>query len=478
MSPPNASNDAPAHVGPRGGTLALRGRVLSFDADPADAGVRHAVRFIEDGLVVVDAGIVRTLGEAPKLLRELSPGVPVADHRPHLILPGFVDPHLHMPQTQVIASYGAELMEWLAKYTFPEESRYGDTAVAAEASRFLLDELLANGTTTAGVYCTTHPESVDAFFAEAERRALRMVAGKVMMDRNAPPALLDTAESGYAQSEALIGRWHGRGRLEYAISPRFAPTSTEAQLDAASALARAHPDLHIQTHLSENHAEIVFVAELFPWAKDYTDVYDNYGLVREKALFGHCIHLSERERHVLGEKGGSAIFCPTSNLFLGSGLFDRAATRDAGIEVGIATDIGGGTSYSMLRTLAEGYKVMAMTGQKLPAFDAFHMATRGNAIAMGLGDRIGRIAPGHEADLVVLDTSATNTQRRRMARVETLEEELFTLMTLGDERSTVATYADGRKVYDRATAQRSGLAGRLDQERRDGRGGGEGGDQQ
>ena len=225
-----------------------------------------------------------------------------------------------------------------------------------------------------------------------------MVAGKVMMDRNAPAALLDTAETGFEQSQALIAKWHGRGRLEYAITPRFAPTSTEAQLEAASALANAHPDMHIQTHLSENHAEIAFVAELFPWSKDYTDVYDRFGLVRKTALFGHCIHLSERERQVLGGKGASAIFCPTSNLFLGSGLFDRAAIRSAGIRVGIATDIGGGTSYSMLRTLAEGYKVLAMTGQKLPAFDAFHMATRGNALAMGLGDRIGRIAPGFEAD--------------------------------------------------------------------------------
>ncbi len=477
--PPMDSDADPASAGQHGGgTIALRGRILSFDADPAKAGVREAVRFIQDGLVVVEAGIIRAVGEATKLLRELSPGIPIADHRPHLILPGFIDPHLHMPQTQVIASYGTALMEWLRKYTFPEESRYGDAAVAAEASRFLLDELLANGTTTAGVYCTTHPASVDAFFSEAERRSLRMVAGKVMMDRNAPPALLDTAETGYAQSEALIAHWHGRGRLEYAITPRFAPTSTEAQLEAAGALAKAHPDLTIQTHLSENHAEIAFVAELFPWSKDYTDVYDHYGLMREKALFGHCIHLSERERQVMGEKGASAIFCPTSNLFLGSGLFDRAATLQAGIAIGIATDIGGGTSYSMLRTLAEGYKVMALTGQKLPAFDAFHMATRGNALAMGLGDRIGCIAAGFEADCVVLETTATSVQRRRMERVETLEDELFTLMTLGDERSTVATYAFGRRVYDRATARRPRLARRPDQLPRKTRVVGDGADQQ
>ena len=447
---------------PSGGTLALRGRILTFDGDPALLGER-AVTYIEDGMVIVEKGIVTATGEASVLLRELLPGIPVSDYRPHLILPGFIDPHLHLPQTQVIASYGAELMEWLAKYTFPEESRYGDPAVAEPAARFLIDELLANGTTTAGVYCTTHPQSVDALFAEAERRSLRMVAGKVMMDRNAPPTLTDTAQSGYDQSSVLIARWQGRGRLAYAITPRFAPTSSEAQLEAAGTLAKEYSDLVIQTHLSENHAEIGFVAELFPWAKDYTDVYDRYGLVRENALFGHCIHLSERERQVLGEKGASAIFCPTSNLFLGSGLFDRASVQRAGVTIGMASDIGGGTSYSMLTTAAEGYKVLALRGERLPAFEAFHQLTFGNALAMGLGDRIGRLAPGFEADFVVLDTRATPKQRRRMERVETLEEELFTLMILGDERSTVATYAFGRKVYDRTVRQLSTLPARPEQ---------------
>ncbi len=447
----------------RTGTIAIRGRLLSFDADPAVAGEAAAVRFVEDGIVVVRDGMIVEVGEGPAIARRLDPGTPLVDHRPHLVLPGFIDPHLHLPQTQVIASYGAELMEWLAKYTFPEELRYGDSAVAGEASRFLLDTLAANGTTTAAVYCTTHPVSAETFLHEAERRNLRMIAGKVMMDRNAPEGLLDTAELGYEQTRELIAAFHGRGRLEVAITPRFAPTSSEAQLEATAALAAEYPDLPIQTHLSENDAEIAFVAEAFPWSTDYTDVYERYGLVRPRALFGHCIHLSERERSALAEKGASAIFCPTSNLFLGSGLYDLAASRSLGLKTGIATDIGGGTSYSMLATAAEGYKVLALKGQKWPALEAFHMLTAGNAEAMGIESKVGRLAPGLEADLVVLDSRATGQLRRRMERVETLAEELFALMVLGDERATVATYAMGRRIYDRYQAGTRPLAPKLDQ---------------
>ena len=434
---------------------ALRGRLLSFDADPAVSA--KAARYVEDGIVVTQDGVITEVGEAQAVLKRLPGDVVVSDHRPHLIMPGFIDPHLHMPQTQVIGSYGAELMDWLAKYTFPEESRYGDAEVAHAASVFLIDELLRCGTTTAAVYCTTHPASVDAFFTEADRRQLRMIAGKVMMDRNAPEALLDTAETGYAQSKTLIERWHGKGRLSYAITPRFAPTSSEAQLRATGVLAAEHPDLHIQTHLSENHAEVAFVRELFPWSKDYTEVYERHGLVREKALFGHCLHLTERERTALGENDASAIFCPTSNLFLGSGLFDLAAIRGAGIRVGLASDIGGGTSYSMLQTAAEAYKVLAMNGQTLTAYDAFHMMTAGNAHAIGLEDRIGQLAPGFDADVVVLDCHATPALRQRMARANTLAEELFVLMTMGDDRSVVATYSAGRRVHERHGAAGSGL---------------------
>lgn len=434
----------------RADRTAIRGRLLSFDAEPSlDA---KAVRFVEDGMLLVENGVIVQAGEASDILARLPAEMAITDHRPHLIMPGFIDPHLHMPQTQVIGSYGAGLMEWLATYTFPEEMRYGDREVSDAAAAFLLDELLRCGTTTAAVFCTSHPASVDAFFAEADRRQLRMIAGKVMMDRNAPEALLDTAESGYEQSKALIGRWHGKGRLAYAITPRFAPTSTEAQLTATGVLATEFSDLHIQTHLSESHSEIALVRRLFPWSKDYTEVYERYGLLREKALFGHCIHLTERERAALADSGSSAIFCPTSNLFLGSGLFDLAAVRGAGVRVGLATDIGGGTSYSMLVTAAEAYKVLALAGQPLTAFDAFHLMTAGNAAALGLDERIGRLAPGFEADLVVLDTRATPALRRRMERAGTLAEELFALMTMGDDRAVVATYSGGRKVHERQTS--------------------------
>ncbi|WP_279482046.1 guanine deaminase [Aureimonas sp. SK2] len=436
-------------IHPAGGTLAIRARVLTYHAHPLLAGVDVSHRYIADGLVVVRDGVVEAVGEAGELLPRLDPSMPVADHRPHLLMPGFIDPHLHMPQTQVIGSYGTELMEWLSKYTFPEESRYGDPAVSDAAARFLMAELLRNGTTTAVAFCTSHPQSAESFFTESQRLGLRMVGGKVMMDRNAPPALLDTPQRGYDESKDLIRRWHGNGRLSYAISPRFAPTSTEAQLEATQALAAEHPGLHIQTHLSENHGEIAFVAELFPWAKDYTAVYERYGLVRPKALFGHCIHLSERERTALAEAGATAVFCPTSNLFLGSGLFDRDAALQSGLRTGIATDIGGGTSYSMLTTAAEGYKVLALRGQKLRGHAAFYMLAAGNADAIGMGDRIGQVAPGFEADFVLLDTAATPAQRRRAERVETLEEELFVLMTMGDERNVAATYANGRKVHAR-----------------------------
>lgn len=445
----------------RGGSLALRARVLSYEVQALRPGESPVHRYVEDGLVVVRDGLIEAVGEARDLLPTLDADLPVVDHRPLLLAAGFIDPHLHMPQTQVVASYGTELMEWLQKYTFPEEARYGDPAVADPAARFLMAELLRNGTTTAVAFCTSHPQSAESFFSEAARLGLRMIGGKVMMDRNAPAALTDTPERAHDETQALIERWHGRGRLEVAISPRFAPTSTEAQLEVAGALAGAHPDLAIQTHLSENAQEIAFVAGLFPWAQDYTAVYERYGLVRRRALFGHCIHLSERERGALAAAEATAVFCPTSNLFLGSGLFDRDAALRGGLRIGLATDIGGGTSYSMLRTAAEAYKVLALRGQLLPGHAAFHLMTAGNADAIGLGDRIGRIAPGFEADFVLLDSRATSALRRRMERVGTLEEELFALATLGDDRAVSATYAFGRRLHARGAAPDAPVHGGL-----------------
>jgi len=426
---------------------AIRGRLLWFEADPWQAGEDEAVRYIEDGLLVLTDGLIENVGEAGALLKALPENARIADHRPHLVMPGFIDPHLHMPQTQVIASYGAHLLEWLEKYTFVEEQRYADPAVAAAASRFLLDELLRSGTTSAAIYCSVHPASAEALFSEGEARGMRLLAGKVMMDRAAPQALLDTPQKGYDETKALIDKWHGKGRLSYAITPRFAVTSSEAQLEAAGALAAEYPQMHIQTHLSENDLEIATVARDFPWSEDYTAVYERYGLVRPKALFGHCIHLSERERRALGEAGAAAISCPTSNLFLGSGLFDLAAMRKTHppVAVGLATDIGGGTSYSMLRTASEFYKVLALRDERLTPFEAFHTLTLGNAEALSLDDRIGSFRPGMEADVVVVDSAATPAMAQRMERVETLFEELFVLMMLGDDRSVAATYLMGER---------------------------------
>ena len=443
------NHPADERVGGSDGPFALRGRVLTFHADPAVSG-EGAHWFIEDGLVVIENGLIVHVGETADL-RRAGIDAPETDHRPHLIVPGLVDLHLHMPQTRVVGSHGATLLEWLARYTFPEEARHADRAVSEAAARFVLGECLANGTTAGAFFCTSHPHSADALLAEAGRRSMRVVAGKVMMDRGAPEALLDTPQRAFDETKALIETWTGRGRGEVAITPRFAVTSTEGQLEAAGALAAAFPGAPIQTHLSENEGEVAFVAAAFPWADDYTAVYERYGLVRPRALFGHCIHLSERERQALGEGGASAIHCPTSNLFLGSGLFDWRGVRAAGAKVGVATDIGGGTSYSMLATALAAYEVAALRGHPLGPFDLFHAITRGNAHAMGLGHRIGRLATGYEADVTVLDAHATPALRRRMEAVDGLGDELFALVTLGDDRAVAATYAGGRLAHVRGS---------------------------
>lgn len=426
-------------------TRALRGRLLWFVDDPETAG-EAAHRYVADGLLVVENGLVRAAGEARELLRTLPADVEIVDHRPHLILPGFIDAHIHMPQTQVIASYGAQLMQWLNKYTFVEEQKLSQQGHAEKLSRFFLDELLANGTTTAAVYCSVHPQSAEAFFTASERRNTRMIAGKVMMDRNAPAVLTDTAESAYRDSKALIARWHGRGRQLYAITPRFAITSTPEQMAAAGRLAAEHPDCHVQTHIDENRAEIAFARELYPEAADYADIYRGFGLLGPKSLMGHCIHMTNNEWQAFAETGAVAVFCPTSNLFLGSGLFDWAHARQRGVKVAVATDIGGGTSYSMLRTMAEAYKVLQLQGQSLSALEALHAITRGNAVALGLDNLIGSFEAGREADVVVLDTGATRAMAHRMETVRDLAEELFVLVTLGDERNVAATYVMGERV--------------------------------
>lgn len=418
----------------------LRGRILTFRADPKSFD--DAVIYIEDGALLLSDGMIETLGTWSEVKLKAN-GACEVDHRPHLLMPGFIDMHIHFPQLQIVASWGSQLLDWLNGYTFPAESDYADAQHARAMARRFCDQLVNHGTTTAVAFCSSHRASAEAFFEEAEGRNMRMIGGKVMMDRNAPDALLDTPRSAYDDSKTLIKSWHGRGRTLYAITPRFAITSTPEQMEVAATLATEHPDCYIQTHLSENHDEIAFTAELYPQARDYLDVYQTYGLVGPKTLLGHAIHLKEREIAALAATGAHPVFCPTSNLFLGSGLFDDAGLAGRGIHSGIATDIGAGTSYSMLQTLNEGYKVLQLQNQKLAALDAFHWITRGNAAVLGLEHRIGTLEAGTEADIVVLDPRATPAMALRMEQVQTLEEELFVLQMMGDDRAIAETYVAG-----------------------------------
>jgi guanine deaminase len=423
---------------------AYRASLLHFHADPAFAEDAHT--WIEDGLLVVEDGQVKAAGDYAALAPALPADTPIADYRGKIITPGFIDTHLHFPQTDMIASPAPGLLPWLDTYTFPTERRFGDPAHARATADFFLDELLRNGTTTAMVYCTVHKESVDAFFEASSARKLRMAAGKVLMDRHCPDFLQDTADM--RDSEELIGRWHKKGRSMYAITPRFAPTSTEAQLAATGELARAYPDTYIQTHVSENEDEVAWVGELFPQQRSYLGVYEHHGLMRPRAMFGHCIWLDDMDFARLADTGSAISHCPTSNLFLGSGLFDVARADAARALVSLGTDVGAGTSFSMLQTMNEAYKVARLKGSYLPALRMFYLATLGAARSMQLEGTIGNFVPGAEADFIVLDPKATPLLERRTSHCTTLEETLFALALLGDDRVIRATYAAGNLVHE------------------------------
>lgn len=433
----------------------LRGRVLTFMHAPQGVDDHGSYRYEEDGAILMREGRIADMGEYGAIAPRAGDDVAIVDHRPHLVMPGLIDAHAHMPQMQVIASFGTELLEWLNRYTFPEEARFADPDHASRIAGLFLDELLRQGTTSVAAYCSVHRQSADALFGQALARDMAIVAGKVMMDCHAPDGVTDTPQSGYDDTKALIAKWHGKGRLGYAVTPRFALTSSPEQLEMAGALMREHPDLHMQTHLSENHAEIARAAALYPAAGDYTDIYAGYGLLGPRALLGHCIHLSEREADILSETGSVAVFCPTSNLFLGSGLFDWQGRRKRSrpVRTAIATDVGGGTNYSMLRTMDEGYKVIALNGEKIDPLSSFWQATLGNAEALSMVDSIGTLEPGSDADIVVLDARATPAMALRMERVETLAEELFLLQTLGDDRAVVETYVAGKAMKSRLGPQ-------------------------
>lgn len=437
--------------------LLIRGRLLTFIDEPEGIEDTASYLSVEDGAVLVRDGKIAAVGDYAEVSKAAGIDVEVIDHRPHLILPGLIDTHLHFPQTQAIASYGAQLLEWLNTYIFVEEQKFAEPEHAAFIAGRFMDELLSNGTTTAVAYCSVHPQSVDAYFTAAEQRGMLMVGGKVMMDRNAPDALHDTPQKGYDETKRLIGKWNGRGRAHYAISPRFAITSTPEQMEMAQALVAEHPDCYVQTHLSENRDEIAFATSLYPEAKDYTDIYARYGLLTDKMLLGHCIHLSDREISVLAETGAVGVFCPTSNLFLGSGLFDRDRFDKLGARWAVATDVGAGTSFSMLETMDEAYKVLHLQGQRLSPLNSFYRMTLGNARALGLQDRIGSLHVGADADIVVLDSSGKSAMELRMRTAKSLTDELFILQTMGDDRCVAQVYVAGKAMKGRksVTAKRT-----------------------
>jgi len=430
---------------------AIRASLLHCLRDPGLAGdATGSVEYLRDAIVLLRDGRIERVAPADALLPALGADIAIDDQRGKLLLPGFVDAHVHYPQVDVIASYGTQLLDWLNRYTFPAETAFADRAHADAMAAFFLDRLLENGTTTAAVFCTVHPQSVDAFFTASEARGLRMIAGKCLMDQNAPDGLRDTVATGYRDSKALIERWHGHARSLYAITPRFAPTSSLAQLESMRDLAREHPEVYIQSHVAENRAEVEWVAQLFPERRSYLDVYDHYGLLRERAIYAHCIHLDDADRARMTAAGAAPAFCPTSNLFIGSGLYDLRQALAAGNAVSVGTDVGGGTSYALLRTLGEAYKVQQLRGVSLSPAYALYLATLGGARALSLGERIGSIEAGKEADFVLLDPAATPLLARRTGLRDDPLDVFFALMTLGDDRAVAATYAAGVCVHRRA----------------------------
>ena len=426
-------------------THIIKGQTLTFAATPSE--FRHE----EKGAVVVgDDGSILWTGPQ-SLLPQAFRQSPAEDFGNMLVMPGLIDAHIHFPQYRMLAAPGKDLLDWLSRFTFPEESLYADEHYAARAAEIFLDRLAQHGTTSALVFCSVHKACADALFAAAQRRNMALITGKTMMDRNAIPAVQDDPETGALESSELHAKWHGVGRLRYAVTPRFAVTSSEAQLRLAGELLAALPGSLMQTHISESPREIALVKQLFPNAKDYTDVYDTYGLLGPRSFFAHGIHLSERECGRLSETGSTVVHCPTSNTFLGSGLMSMNHLRrnERPVHVSVATDVGGGTSYSMLATLGEAYKVQMLAGYKPTAFELFHMATRGNAERLGMGDQVGSIETGKMADIVVLDPRATPVLASRQEVSQSLEDVLFSLAILGDDRAIRATYVAGRKVHDR-----------------------------
>jgi guanine deaminase len=431
----------------------IRGAFLDFDGDPFYESEAESVRYLPDGLLVIEGGHIKAFGDYASLNHNY-PNLDITAYPDQLIVPGFIDLHVHYPQTEMIGAYGAQLLEWLNQYTFPTEKKFEDPVHARNIAAFFLDELLRNGTTTAVILTTIFPQSVEVLFEEAQKRNMRIIAGQVLMSRNAPEFLLNDAQTAYAQTKAQIQKWHHNGRSLYAITPRFAITSTAEELRLAGNLKQQFPDVYVHTHLSENLAEIQFTAELFPHSKDYLNVYEDFGLVGDRSIFAHCIHLDDSAFERLSQSGATIAFSPSSNLFLGSGLFKlhQAKSKEMPVKVGLATDVGAGTSFSMLQTMSDAYKVLQLQGQSLSVFKAFYLATLGAAKALSLEDKLGSFDVGKEADFTVLSLQATPLMalRNPNPKSETLAElaeKAFVVVTIGDDRAVTATYVDGNLAY-------------------------------
>lgn len=423
-----------------------RGELLHFLADPAKVALQDSYQYFEDGLMIIKDGLIESIGEANELLSTLDDNIDVTHYKSGLMMPGFIDTHVHYPQTEMIASYGEQLLEWLENYTFPFERQFSDLEHGKNVAEFFLSQLLEAGTTTALVFGTVHKASVDAFFTVAQQKKLRMICGKVLMDQNCPDYLSDTAQTGYDDSKALIEKWHNTDRLQYAITPRFAPTCSTEQLNKAGQLLAEHPSVYLHTHLSENKAEIAWVQALFPDSTSYLDVYDKSKLLGRRSVFAHGVHLHDEECQRLGETNSAIAFCPSSNLFLGSGLFNLQQAQKFDVNVGLGSDIGAGTTFSMLSTINEGYKTQQLRQEKLSPFQSLYLATLGGARALDLEGTVGNFTQGAEADFVLLDYHATPLMARRMQHCTTLSEKLFILSMLGDERHVKATHIMGERV--------------------------------
>ncbi len=420
----------------------LRSSVLSFISEPQNIDDEQSYKYFEHGALAIRGGKIIDIGDFENVKKQ-NPKAQIIDHRPYLLMAGFIDPHIHFVQMQVLASYAANLLEWLNKYTFVEEQKFAAIEHGKMIAKAFFDELINHGTTTASAFCSVHSNSVEAYFTEAKKRNMLMIGGKVMMDRGCPKALQDNAQQSYDESKALIEKWHGVGRAKYAITPRFAITSTPEQLDLAGALLEENATCYLQTHLSENKEEIALTRQLYPMHKDYFSIYQHYGLLGNKSLFGHSIHLSDAEKNMMAESNSVAVSCPTSNLFLGSGLFDLEQMNKAGVRCAVATDIGGGTSYSMLKTFDEFYKVQQLNGNRLNPLMSFYMMTLGNAKALSLEKNIGNLEVGSDADIVVLNSKATSAMALRAKTISSLSEELFLLQTMGDDRAIEQVYIAG-----------------------------------